>query len=211
MKIRVCIPIRERSSGRAISFIKKAEKSADIIEIWLEQISDIDLKKLIKASKKPILAKGGFDLLKQAISAGARYVDLDIGERDLAKKVRLLQTLNRRAEVIVSYHNFQKTPSIDELVRTAKRVYSAGADIVKVATNIKKVSDISILLELLARMDGKKMICIGMGERGRLTRIMLSVAGSFLTYVALDSRHRTAPGQYTLKEFQKALINYSCL
>ncbi len=77
-----------------------------------------------------------------------------------------------------------------------------GADIVKIAVLVKRWSDNVILFELTKRVSksGGKIIAIGMGEKGKISRIGCPLLGSFLTYAALDARSKTAPGQLLLKD-----------
>ena len=182
--------------AKVLSNLKKAEKKADVVEIWLDQVKDIDLKKLFKEAKKPILAKGRPELVEAAAWLGAAFVDLDIGVRKIPEV--------GKAKIIISYHNFEKTPFVEELLKVADLAIKKGGEIVKIATMIKKYQDNVTLLELVKRLCEKKVevICVGMGERGKLSRVMLPILGSSMVFAALDAKSATAPGQMTVHEFK---------
>ncbi|SFV64991.1 3-dehydroquinate dehydratase I  len=107
---------------------------------------------------------------------------------------------------IVSFHNFEETPSfvfLDEVVVKAK---SLGADIVKIATQVNNDNDLKTLTKLL--LEHKNLIVIGMGEKGVISRIAFPFLGSLLTFAYAGKS--TASGQLnyqeTLKIFQKIVV-----
>src|SRR3989338_8633547 len=97
MHIRTCTPVREKKMSLVLASLKKAEKFADITEIWLDEIYDLDLKKLISAAKKPVLAKGSFALVSSALEAGADFIDIDIEQKNLKKHLTALKKLRRES------------------------------------------------------------------------------------------------------------------
>ena len=112
----ICIPVISRDMVSAIKDIKKANKIADIIELRIDFVSDLDLKKLIDAAEKPIIVtnrrkseNGNFkgtegerlSLLKKAIELGADYVDIEIN----ADYKQIIKN-KKKSKIIVSYHNF---------------------------------------------------------------------------------------------------------
>jgi 3-dehydroquinate dehydratase/shikimate dehydrogenase len=52
-------------------------------------------------------------------------------------------------KVIVSNHNFQSTPSAEELRTMIARMESTGADIIKFVTTANKFTDVVTVLEVL--------------------------------------------------------------
>ena len=76
------------------------------------------------------------------------------------------------------------------------------AHILKIAVTAQSSLDAMRLLNFVrVRSCQEKIIGIAMGEKGRATRILAPVVGSFLTYAPL-SEH-TAPGQLTAQELQE--------
>ena len=215
--VKICIPIRKSNRQKAKQQVKKASKYADFVEIWLDSIKDDKL--LFRATTKPIIAvcRAGFehgnfkgsekeriDVLKQAVAEGARFVDVGIHTNkkliaDLKKTCK-----KHGAKLIVSFHVWDKTPELKILLKEVGRANRLGADIVKIATFVKKWSDNVTLFELvkMAKEKGKTVIVVGMGEKGKISRIGCPLLGSFLTYVALDEKSKTARGQMTLSSFR---------
>lgn len=57
-------------------------------------------------------------------------------------------------KVILSSHNFNETPSVEELQAKAEAMRDAGADIVKIATMANDISDAATVLSLLQNKSG---------------------------------------------------------
>jgi len=198
----ICIPVISRDMVSAIKDIKKANKIADIIELRIDFVSDLDLKKLIDAAEKPIIVtnrrkseNGNFkgtegerlSLLKKAIELGADYVDIEIN----ADYKQIIKN-KKKSKIIVSYHNFKETPTnLDEVYNN---LISAKADIIKIATKANKLSDNLKILELIKKSD-KPIITICMGELGEISRILAPLYGSFLTFASLEKGKESAQGQ----------------
>lgn len=105
--------------------------------------------------------------------------------------------------VIVSYHDFQKTPSLDAL-RTILAGMRTDAHVMpKIAAMVHSEADIAILRQLLAESADRPLCLIGMGEAGRQTRLDFARLGSCLTYGYLD--RTSAPGQWPAADLVRAL------
>jgi 3-dehydroquinate dehydratase type I len=93
---------------------------------------------------------------------------------------------------IVSYHNFEKTPSLSELETIVEKCRSAQADIVKIACMVNDEQDILNIKSLY--VNNQPLIAIGMGEKGVITRTKACEWGAPFTYVAASPDELTAPG-----------------
>lgn len=231
--MRICVPIREKNLQKAEKQVKKAQKRLKnfknaFFEIWLDRLDlKVNLKEFIRFCGKPVIAvcrgkieRGNFkgsekeriEILKNAVFAGAKAIDCGIQTdknlvRDLKKVCR-----KHGAKLIISKHIWDKTPDLIVLLKIFKKAEALGADIVKIATQARNWSDNAILLELVsqAAQKGEKIIAVGMGERGKISRIGCPLLGSYLTYVALDEKLRTASGQFILSSIRKQfpIINF---
>ena len=79
-------------------------------------------------------------------------------------------------------------------------------DIIKIATLAKSDAD-AVKIITLAKMleqQGIRHILIGMGERGKLTRILTPTLGGEMMFAVLNKKESTAPGQMTMRELKEA-------
>src|SRR5690606_29466642 len=106
----------------------------------------------------------------------------------------------KKAKVIVSFHDFKRTPSAARLKSIAKRMVDLKADIIKIATFVNTLEDTQKLIDLALELKKKRQphIVVGMGEKGISTRILGQKLGNELQFVTLEER--TAPGQLSLQE-----------
>jgi len=143
-------------------------------------------------------------LLLAAVEAGAAFVDIEI-EADVRFRERLISAAHaRNCRVIVSYHDFRKTPARAELEAVVGRAFASGADIVKIACQVRERRDNARLLGLLDL--GPPLVVVGMGKRGRLTRITAPLLGSLFTYATLDEARKTAEGQMDAASVERLLL-----
>jgi len=134
-----------------------------------------------------------FLLLRQCISFGARYVDVEI-----ESEAKFISTLREDAtkhhcKLILSYHNFEKTPELSELEEIADRCHAAQADIVKIACMVNGERDVLNIKSLYSK--NYPIVALGMGEQGVITRLKACEWGAPFTYAAADPDAATAPGQ----------------
>ena len=149
------------------------------------------------------------EMLLRSIAAGATYVDVDGGDSDVDIRGDIISAARSSGvKVIVSYHNFQVTPGEEALKRLRDDAFSLGADIFKVACAVAHSRDNATLLGLLS--DHRPQIVIGMGDLGRLTRVVAPLLGSVMTYAAPNHAPGTAPGQLTafeLRSLQQSVLS----
>ena len=145
-----------------------------------------------------ISEKQRLTLLLQSIALGARYVDVEI-----ESGTEFIATLRKSAtehncKLIVSYHNFEKTPPQPDLEEITENCHSAQADIVKIACMVNNEQDILNIKSLYTK--NYPIIAIGMGEKGTITRTKACEWGAPFTYVAAAADAVTAPGQVGYEE-----------
>jgi 3-dehydroquinate dehydratase-1 len=104
-----------------------------------------------------------------------------------------------RVEVIVSYHDFEKTPSTKEMKDIIVKETKAGANYAKVAFKANTLHDVLELLWVTEKMrDKTRVIAISMGDIGMISRIGAPIFGSAITYASTDAK--TAPGQLSVED-----------
>jgi 3-dehydroquinate dehydratase-1 len=107
--------------------------------------------------------------------------------------------------VIISYHDFSKTPGITAMQNIISECFDAGADIAKLAATPHSYEDALSLLKLtLDCARAPAQVCIiGMGGYGVHTRVIAPIYGSALAYTSVGAA--TAPGQIGIKELRGML------
>lgn len=107
----------------------------------------------------------------------------------------------KRSPLLVSWHDFEKTPSSDSIadVLSDMRSYS---NYVKIVTMAHSIEDSLRVLELYETAIGLSPIFFAMGEAGVISRLLCTVIGNApFTYASLEKS--LAPGQLTLKQMKK--------
>ena len=146
------------------------------------------------------------DLYRERNLAAARFADLvDVqlgrisrraGDRvihsDLVKQLHAAG-----AGVVLSWHDFERTPDREQLARKMRRMHKEGCDIAKVAVMPRNRADVMELLaaslEMLEEEDMCPFISMSMGNLGKVTRAAGSFSGSCISFgMAGES---SAPGQ----------------
>ncbi len=198
----ICVSLDERYSVdflKALRNIDFAEIRMDRMILTGENIADIfSQSAMLIATCRP----GVLDDQKRkayliaAIDAGAKYVDIEV-ESDIAFKKEILEKAKSKGcKVIISFHDFEKTPGDEKLKQIAALCFSEGADIAKIACKINSVMDSARLLGLLGQENFKnRLVVAGMGEEGKITRIIAPFLGSLFTYASLAEGMQTAEGQ----------------
>jgi 3-dehydroquinate dehydratase I len=128
-------------------------------------------------------------------------VDVEL-QSEIAGEVCAEATRLKKA-AIVSHHDFEKTPSLDELKQIIARAERPGA-VVKIATMIHSDADVKTLEALLAEKISAPLCVIGMGAAAAQSRVSFAMRGSCLTYGFLDAQP-SAPGQLSASELMKRL------
>jgi len=95
-------------------------------------------------------------------------------------------------KLLVSYHDFQKTPPAEEIEELFEEANSKGADIVKLAFFGRDREEAARVCSTLYKFNHPKVFMV-MGEVGRFTRVVGFSFGSLLTYTFFGKP--VAPGQ----------------
>jgi 3-dehydroquinate dehydratase I len=110
--------------------------------------------------------------------------------------------------VIVSEHDFDKTPDVSHLESIVEKAELLGAQVIKIATTAKHPHDVVRLMEFTAACSVRKknMVAIAMGELGNITRVLAPVFGSLFTYGYVGKP--VAPGQLPVAKLIEELRLY---
>ena len=212
---KVAIPIFQEKCENVIEVANDCiDKGADVLEFRLDALKNPDIGEIrdtINEINFPMIvtnrisSEGGsfkgseeerINILYQC-SDIVDYVDVELQTND--EYIELIK--NTGVTTIVSYHDFEKTPPLDEITYIVKKEHELG-DIAKVAFMPQNLDDTLTILAILSHF--RNTIAISMGELGSYTRIMASKFDSPITFAA--GTDVTAPGQIDI-ETMKALLN----
>jgi 3-dehydroquinate dehydratase-1 len=196
---------------------------ADLIEIRADSLKECsndnvhkllsDLKKITEARIILTVRNGdeggwfeGTEKEREKIILGSLHladlVDIEL-KSDIRDKIVSTARVNN-IDVIISYHDFEKTPSSKEIEDIITAEKKAGADYAKVAFKANSNQDVLELLRKIERMSKKvRVVAISMGEIGRISRIAAPVFGSSIAYASVG--RKTAPGQLSVADTRKIL------
>lgn len=106
---------------------------------------------------------------------------------------------DRGHQVVVSVHDFDRTPSRRTLVDFVHRGCQYGS-LSKVATTPERPTDVLRLLNAIWDLshEGRTVAAMAMGELGAHSRAVAPLYGSALSYAPVDAEQATAPGQFDL-------------
>lgn len=204
--MKACVVLSEGNLKRAMSIVEKfdmAEVRLDLCKFNPSQMREIfGFKKGLIATYRlsnPREIDYKMDMLKRALEYGASYVDIEYNMDDKLIYEMILFARNYGAKVIISYHDFNKTASDEELHKVVEDCVAKGADIVKIVTKANSKEDCLRLLNLYKLQSN--LIAFGMGEDAKFTRMSSLFLGAPFTYVYYGGRGKTADGQFNHREF----------
>lgn len=206
----ICVSIGKCTAQKCITLIRGigfAEVRIDLLsgKIGKEEVMRIfsSHKNLVATCRKGKLSeKKCAEFLLDAINAGAAYVDIDVETSEKIRKKIISAARKKKCKVIVSYHNYEFTPTSKKLEAEVGKCFHFGAEIAKIACMANNNYDCLKLISLLDRKG--KIAVVGMGKKGKAVRVLAPLLGSQIAYVAYDKKHATADGQMTENELIRA-------
>jgi len=206
----ICASISEKNIEKCIESINKVDMAE--IRIDLAEFSNDEIRKVFSKRKKLIATcrpgkikeQERVEMLKIAIESGSTYVDIEY-EASASYKNDLIDFAHKhQCDVIISYHNYDRTPELEELENIVRDCYRQGADLAKIATHVNMNRDNSKILSLY-KAPGR-LVAIGMGDLGRISRIVAPFLGAEFTYASLNDNATTAPGQISYEKLNRFII-----
>jgi 3-dehydroquinate dehydratase I len=195
----ICISLSEPTLACCLSAlvgVPFAEIRMDRMRLSTDDVSRLfsSHKNLIATCRPgPMADEERKSLLVTAIDAGAAYVDLEVDSPTGYREEILSRARQKGCKAIVSFHDHEKTPDRTELEGRLAACFQAGADIAKVACKVHTDRDNVRILALLDHP--RPVVAIGMGERGRISRVLGPLLGSPFTFASAGEGKETAEGQ----------------
>ena len=216
-KDRVCAVIADRTAQGMRSQMRRGLRTTRTLELRLDYLQNARERSAFlswlagQKSRATLIAtcrsrQGGglfrgsrnaqIAILAQAVRAGCRWCDLEIEVARHSLPAEIQKSL-APARVMVSHHDFQRTPK--NLAKVVRGLLARGGSAVKIAAQCHSISDSVRLCEIArGRSD---VVAVPMGEVGMAGRVLSVRVGSQLAYAAVQQA--TAPGQLSLDEMQQ--------
>ncbi len=212
--MKIAVPLRDKNFEEHLEMA--SSEGADIIELRVDLFERRD-PEFIREKIEKVHEKGletiltirsereggkrieGRERLFEYLSPLSDYTDIELSSTSLIGFIRQVVKAHRR-KLIISFHDFERTPPGWLIIEYLREMYRWGADIAKISVTPKTQEDVAKLLCFSRRVEGDKII-IAMGELGKVTRIAGYIFGSVITYSFIGES--TAPGQIPLKEMVK--------
>ena len=236
LPVKTIVPITAKTKEQAIAQAKviAANKDADIAEFRIDLLEFAsDSKQVIALGQelnqilkdKPLLTtirtanEGGklqvtdqdyekiySEYLKKPFM---QLLDIEMF-RDPAAVAKLTKLAHqKKVLVVMSNHDFDKTPSEQEIVSRLLKQDQMGADILKIAVMPKSKQDVFTLMNAtlkVSEQSKKPLLTMSMGRLGTISRIATANMGGSLSFGMIGEA--SAPGQIDvtqLKQFLKTV------
>ena len=227
MKPRICVSLAAKTPSEIPAMIRRAEEAeADLIEIRLDHLStDLSdaarfFENLVKEASIPMIAtnrqyeQGGLrpqaedsrtQILIQAAEAGFQYVDVELTTAKLESLVEKIKSYG--VKPIISFHDFKKTPSFQDMEKIVGSEINVGAEICKLITTACNTED-NLKCLLLTRKISRlaKIVCFAMGRKGLISRVLSPIFGGYFTFASLSNGAKTAPGQLSIDDLKSLYV-----
>lgn len=151
-------------------------------------------------------------LLDEVIESNIGSNTVDLLDVELSQGMACVQELIKHAHqmgigVIVSQHDFKKTPEASNLITTMEQMAGYGADVCKIAVMPQSLADVAALLSATGTMKENHpetlLITMSMGRTGCVSRLCGGLFGSVMSFGSMGKA--SAPGQVSAKELSDVL------
>ena len=149
------------------------------------------------------------DLLKFTAGTGeADIIDVELFKEgtEVNELVRDIHVLG--ALVIMSNHEFHKTPEKAEIIKRLSRMQELDADLPKIAVMPNSSADVLTLLsateEMATKYANRPLVTMSMGGLGSISRVSGEIFGSSMTFGSAGKS--SAPGQISVGELKQCLL-----
>ena len=229
----VCTPLVGRTRDAVLDEVRRVvPKQPDLLEWRVDFFQGIDQSEQVIALAREIReAAGGIPVLftRRSIREGGEKIALDeegvlalYGAVMASRTVELIdyemandpahiaqvraQANANGIQLVLSFHNFQATPSQEQLCQRFAQAQELGADIAKVAVMPQRLEDVLTVLAATLESSQKldiPLVSMSMGGYGSLTRLFGWTFGSAMSFAI--GAAASAPGQVPIEDLNTVL------
>ncbi|MFW2159869.1 type I 3-dehydroquinate dehydratase [Acinetobacter beijerinckii] len=236
LPVKTIVPITAKTKEQAIAQAKviAANQDADLAEFRIDLLDfAADSKQVIALGyelknvlgDKPMIAtirthnEGGKLTISDAdygktYQAYLKQPFMDMLDVEMFRDQQMVKNTvklahDKKVLIVMSNHDFQKTPSEDEIVKRLLKQDELGADILKIAVMPQSKQDVFTLMNAtlkVSQQSKKPLLTMSMGKLGTISRIATANMGGSFSFGMIGEA--SAPGQIDvtqLKQFLKTV------
>jgi len=216
MTDKTCVSIGASSPAKLKSDLIKALNKSDYAELRLDFLKPIQIPNFLNSVKthlqrcictlRPKSEGGKFSgtekerisILKLVAEFNPYLLDVEYNTLKNKELYKFLKT--NKVNLLVSWHDFSKTPGREFLKNMVKKMSRFSKNI-KIVTTARTIDDTLRILALYRQKPtSTNLVAFAMGDYGRMSRILCTRLGSPFTYVSLGKP--IAPGQFNIEEMK---------
>ena len=233
LPVKTIVPITAKTKEQAIAQAKviAANQDADLAEFRIDLLDFAadskqvialghELKKIL--ATKPMIAtirthnEGGKLTISDA-DYGKTYqaylkqpfmdmLDVEMFRDQQVVKNTVKLAHDKKVLIVMSNHDFQQTPSEDEIVKRLLKQDELGADILKIAVMPQSKQDVFTLMNAtlkVSQQSKKPLLTMSMGKLGTISRIATANMGGSFSFGMIGEA--SAPGQIDVTQLKQLL------
>ena len=185
--VETALRLKGASAGLPVLFTRRsAREGGEAIALHEEQVVDL---------YRGVCANGAVDLIDFEVDNDPTHVAA-IGDYARATQIPL----------VLSFHDFDATPMVDDIVAKFEKAQALGADVAKIAVMPKSNEDVFALLAATSRASRElpiPVVSMAMGSLGAITRTNGWLFGSAMTFAVGASS--SAPGQMPIEDVRAVI------
>ncbi|HBG70095.1 MAG: hypothetical protein A2W93_10175 [Bacteroidetes bacterium GWF2_43_63] len=202
---RICLSL----SGKSFDECRRQLGDAVFAELRLDRIdmSELEIRNLIQdgyewiiSVREPFLLKNNFrELFKASLTGKIRFVDFDfqlISDPRMQELLKIARDADYK--IMYSWHDFEKTPNREYLLKKREEIFATGPDAIKMVCMANTMDDAATIL--FAYRNFKNITAFCLGEECSETRITAMKWGLGISYAHPDDAESTAPGQFSYSD-----------
>ncbi|MCC3382221.1 type I 3-dehydroquinate dehydratase [Paenibacillus farraposensis] len=161
-----------------------------------------------EGGKKEINAASYVKLNRAIAETGqVDIIDVELFNEEADVKTLVKAAHQHKVAVIISNHDFHKTPPKGEIISRLRKAQELGGDLPKIAVMPTNTADVLTLLDATRTMAeeyaDRPIITMSMAGKGVVSRLTGELFGSALTFGA--AQKASAPGQIPVTELREIL------
>lgn len=187
--------------------LKNKQAVSGVLQMLKQQAPECVLLFTVRSAQeggadRHLTDKETVEIIYAAVHSGNTDI-VDIEGRMSSEHIAFVRQITREHDVklLISHHDFSKTPEAHDLFRWGEAAEKHGADVVKMAVMPNHKSDVLALLGALVEWSERLNICtaaMSMGSEGLASRLVGHTFGSMMVFAS--GKKSSAPGQIPLEE-----------